>query len=365
MGLASGSMIGLATLTLGWLGYSATQQPTAPQAPSLEKRVTASLSDATMDEVLQWLRKTGVNFVIDKGDASAHSKLNINVVDKPLKDVMDAIASAVGGKWQKHGDVYSLHTHGDALAPLPFGDFDMGLVPEIKERLGDLKFEISPEMRERLEAMIPDIEEQLQELEKSFGPELRGLAPKIRGMMPGPDGMMRFRMPSSQQREELLNSVTPKQKELMKSRGHLVTEDLTPRQREILESLGRMTGRLSLQQDGREFTFQGPMGERGGMAAPAPPRARGLAPRAPMPPEIAEPAMPRMDAVPMPDGPHWDGLISSLTAEQNDLLKTQGYLYADQLTPDQRGLLALPHDASYTITIVKGDKSITIKTRKQ
>ncbi|MDQ2986173.1 MAG: hypothetical protein M3R13_05560 [Armatimonadota bacterium] len=113
MGLATGSLMGLATLTLGWLGFTATQQPTAStQAPSLDKRVTASMTNASMDEVLQWLRRTGVNFVIDKNNSSTHAKLNLNIVDKPLKDVMEAIASAVGGSWQKHGDIYSLRRGG-------------------------------------------------------------------------------------------------------------------------------------------------------------------------------------------------------------------------------------------------------------
>lgn len=286
MGFATGSLMGLATLTLGWLGYTATQQPTAPaQAPSLDKHVTASLTNASMDDVLQWLRKTGVNFVIEKNDANAKAKFNINVVNKPLKDVMDAIASAAGCRWQKHGDVYSL-SRGMAFAPEMLGDWEHDIAPMIEE--GDM------------------------------------------------------------QRNELFNSITPKQKELMKSRGHLMPEDLTSRQKELLKPFGDLKKSIGIKDGDREFNL-GPQGN-----APSP-RVRVMPP----------PAMPRIEAVPMPETSRWKELSASLTAEQKDLLKSQGHLFDDQLTPAQLRLVNLPNDATFTLTIVNGANSITIKSRKQ
>jgi len=352
MGLASGSLMGLATLTLGWLGYTATQQPATPaQAPSLDKRVTASLTNASMDEVLQWLRRTGVNFVIENTDASAKTKLNINVVDKPLKDVMDAIASAVGGKWQKHGDVYSLNSHGMMWAP----EMSDAMAPMI-EGLGDMHFEMPPDIHEHLAEIAPKIRERLGDLKFEIDPQIRGeimeLAPKLREMMP--EGGMHFRMFSDEQRNELFNSLTPRQKELMKSRGHLVPEDLTSRQKELLKSLGDLQGTLRLKDGDREFNLKGPKGD-----------AIADVIITPRPDRVAPPATPKVDVVPLPESSRWKELSASLTTEQKDLLKSQGHLFDDQLTPAQRRLVNLPSDATFTLTIVNGDSSITIKSRKQ
>lgn len=361
MGLASGSLVGLATLTLGWLGYTATQQPATPApSPSLDKRVTASLTNASMDEVLQWLRRTGVNFVIEKTDASADTKLNINVVDKPLKDVMDAIASAVGGKWQKHGDVYSLDSRRMAWAPEVAEDWMRDLAPMIEGHMGDFKFEMSPEMHDRLAEIAPRIKEHLGNLQFEMDPEIRGelleLAPRLHEMMP--EGGMRLKMLTHEQRNELFNSLTPKQKELMKSRGHLVPEDLTSRQRELLKSLGNLHGSLRLKDGDREFNLKGPKGNMRADVVIEPP----VAPRAD---RLAPPPPPRIEAIPMPESSRWKELSASLTTEQKDLLKSQGHLFDDQLTSAQRRLVNLPDDATYTLTIVNGDNSITIKSRKQ
>jgi hypothetical protein len=345
MGLATGSLMGLATLTLGWLGYTATQQPaTLAQAPSLDKRVTASLTNASMDEVLQWLRKTGVNFVIERTDASAKTKLNINIVDKPLKDVMDAIASAVGGKWQKHGDVYTLNSR------------SMMWAPDMPDGMGGMHFEMPPDFHEHMAEIAPKIREHLGELEFEMGPELRGelleLAPRIREMMP--EGGMHLRMLTDEQRSELFNSLTPKQKDLIKSRGHLVPEDLTSKQKELLKSLGDLQGSLRLKDGDREFNLKGPRSDEIADVI--------ITPR---PDRLTPPAPPRIDAIPMPEASRWKELSASLTAEQKDLLRSQGHLFDDQLTPAQRRLVNLPSDATYTLTIVNGDNSITIKSRKQ
>ncbi|MBX3119503.1 MAG: hypothetical protein KF784_10585 [Fimbriimonadaceae bacterium] len=57
--------------------------------------------------------------------------------------------------------------------------------------------------------------------------------------------------------EKLLKSLTPKQKELMKSRGHLTPEDLTPQQRELLGKLPDGKYTLSFSKDGQTFTIKG------------------------------------------------------------------------------------------------------------
>ena len=202
MGIASGSLVGLATLSLGWLGFTATQTAPPAQSPSLDKRVTASMTNASMDEVLQWLRRTGVNFVIDKTHAPKDAKLNLNIVDKPLRDVMDAIASAVGGAWQKHGDVYSLRQgtlFGTPTPGFPGEGMEFTLPPMNMDELRSHEAEIAPQIREGLRNFKHEIDPKLLE-------ELEGLKiemPDFEGFVMPP--MANIEMPEA---VELLSSLT-------------------------------------------------------------------------------------------------------------------------------------------------------------
>ena len=377
MGIATGSLVGLATLSLGYLGFTATQ--TAPaQAPTLNTRVTASMNNASMDEVLQWLRKTGVNFVIDKSRAPKDARLNLNIVDKPLRDVMDAVASAVGGSWQKHGDVYSLRQgmafgtpapefFGERIDTLPPMDLDelrayrAEIAPKIGEELRHFKTEIDPKMLEELKElqMDPKVFEHLKELEIEM-PDFEGFV-----MPPMPEGAegLKLRMLNEGQIKELIGSLTSKQKEIMKSKGHLTPGDLTPKQQEILKSMGGVHGMLRLKTDDGEISIMGPEGlpEHGIIIAPpAEPRQR-VGEAAPAMP------MPKTDiAVPMPPATNrWKELSASLSQSQKDLIKKQGFLYDDQLTAAQLRMVSLPHDSNFTLTVSNGKESLTIKSRKQ
>lgn len=365
MGNTLGTLIGAATLGLGTLGITlANQEPL--QAPTPDKRVSASMNNASMDDVLEWLRRTGVNFVIDAGDPAARARLNINVNNQPLKDVMDAIAEALGGEWQKNGDVYSLRSgHGFEAAPPAMGElqmFDEGemrawgehLAPKIREHLRGM------EGFENFEELAPLIEKQFGEMGPGFEKRMHELAPKLEKLkdleleLKGLDELppMHFRMLDDENVSKLLKSITPKQKELMKSRGHLTPDDLTSDQKAMLEEFGGLRGNLSLHRDGDKIRIVGPDGDK----------LRGevvIAPGAPVPPraEMALPAPPHQG--------RWKDLMASLSASQRDLLQKQGHLWEDQLTPAQRRMINLPMDSTYTLTMTDGNASITIKSRKQ
>ncbi|MDQ2986174.1 MAG: hypothetical protein M3R13_05565 [Armatimonadota bacterium] len=169
--------------------------------------------------------------------------------------------------------------------------------------------------------------------------------------------------------KELIKSTTPKQKELMKSRGHLVPEDLNAKQRELLRSMGDIHGTMRLKVDDAEIIIKGPKGEmlhdeviiapRTGVPAPSViPHVGEL-----MPPPLA-PSAEHGTPAPPPLG-RWNELSASLTGSQKAQMKKQGFLYEDQLTAAQRRMVSLPQDASYTLTISNGRESITIKSRKQ
>lgn len=74
----------------------------APAASSSQK-ITVSFRDVKASEILAWLEKHGVNFVVSSDDVP-DKKFTINVEDQPIDDVLDVMASTLGGHWeQDHG----------------------------------------------------------------------------------------------------------------------------------------------------------------------------------------------------------------------------------------------------------------------
>lgn len=70
---------------------------------SNSQKVTVSFRDVKASEILGWLEKHGVNFVISSDDVP-DKKFSMNVEDMPADDVLDVMASALGGHWeQEHG----------------------------------------------------------------------------------------------------------------------------------------------------------------------------------------------------------------------------------------------------------------------
>ena len=370
MGNTFGTLIGAATLGLGTLGVTlANQEPAAPAATP-DKRVSASMNNASMDDVLEWLRRTGVNFVIEAGDPVAKARLNINVNNQPLKDVMESIANAVGGEWKKNGNVYSLRSgHGFAVAPgAPGRFFDEGemrawgenIAPKIREHLEGLEGMEGFEMR--FEEMAPLLEKELGAMGPEFEKRMLEIMPKLEELKGLElEGGMHLRMFDDESVDKLMKSLTQKQKELMKSRGHLTPEDLSREQKALLEKLGSLRGNLSLHKDGEKLKIIGPDGDKfhGEVV---------IAPGAPVAPRIeGVPTVPGTPGpAPVPPQPgRWKELKASLTDSQKDLLKRQGHLWDDQLTAAQRRMINLPNDSTYTLTMTDGNESITIKSRKQ
>ncbi len=72
---------------------------------ALQQRVSVDLN-GTFEDVVKWLRSTGVSFVIADSEISKR-KISIKMENQPLKDAMEAIAEAMGGRWVKKGEVYT------------------------------------------------------------------------------------------------------------------------------------------------------------------------------------------------------------------------------------------------------------------
>lgn len=271
------------------------------QDTSLGRNVSVTFNQAKFADVLMWLRKEGVSFVAEEQDGDDGLRLTMNVVDKPLRDVMDAIAEVFGGKWTKKGEVYAFVRRSRASNP---GAFDPGILG----RRGPLRIAppISPEEQEKFaKEFLPMIQEWAkkfrQEFEKNWvGPDGQSLFPKgegferlwkdlpeaskkffrefrieipdlelkldkdlqqfkgldpekLRSILPE-EGVFAFR---GTQLAEILKSLTPEQRKLQSERGYLTPDDLTDAQKKMLGGLpegGNWTVTIAV--DGQKLTLK-------------------------------------------------------------------------------------------------------------
>jgi hypothetical protein len=91
---------------------------TAVTARVQGKRVSASFNQASVREVLDWLTKNGMNFVVSDSEIPRDATVTLNVQDQPVNEVADAIAEALGGHWANRS---GLRVFRKGVAPMTFG----------------------------------------------------------------------------------------------------------------------------------------------------------------------------------------------------------------------------------------------------
>ena len=93
------------------------------QDSRLDKKVSVNI-DGNVADVVKWLTSQGISFAIS--DATlGQKKIMINMVDQPLRDVVQAIGEALGGTWAKSGNVYAFkpgHQMFFNMNDVPMGD---------------------------------------------------------------------------------------------------------------------------------------------------------------------------------------------------------------------------------------------------
>jgi hypothetical protein len=70
------------------------------------ERVSVSFKNASLREVLDWLKNAGVSFVVGDDQVNKDSKTNINIMNQPVDQLMRALASSWGGHWEKQKDIW-------------------------------------------------------------------------------------------------------------------------------------------------------------------------------------------------------------------------------------------------------------------
>jgi hypothetical protein len=120
--MALASLIAVGTAGLAQIGSAQTKAPRAQSfiwdggeiAPpqrhdsSLDKIVSKRFDHVQAAEVLAWLAEQGFSFVIRDSELTG-ARVSISIHEQPLWDAVRALGDALGGHWQREGNVYVLH----------------------------------------------------------------------------------------------------------------------------------------------------------------------------------------------------------------------------------------------------------------
>ncbi len=176
----------------GGVAQSGAKSDTKPSSPRgqdaqvMNKRISKRFSNVNLSEVLAWLSLEQLSFVADLG-AFPDKKVTLNFVNQPLKRVLDAIAEAFGGTWDKNGDIYTLKPKSGArfgvtIAPPTRNlTFNAPLVAQPKAITAEIapvtspaftfnrmlgaeltQQKLSPEEREKLQKELAEVKEDLK-----------------------------------------------------------------------------------------------------------------------------------------------------------------------------------------------------------
>ncbi|HEY0866982.1 MAG TPA: hypothetical protein VGE01_06380 [Fimbriimonas sp.] len=261
-------------------GPSAAWAQTSPAPAVASKLVSVSFSNAGLPEVLGWMRKQGINFVMDEALAK-NRRVTLNVVNLPIGKVMDAVAESLEGHWVQRDGIYVFRSgpgfytqfgsmpaftvpsvpgsrfdppkvdvkvktlpQGQGWAPRAFewkfvNDEEIveKVTKELRQSLRDSKVadeafweRFSNELAKSLKKNLKERDAIFTDVTKTY--KIDTIDPKALEEIRAKFGSTSISRTMDAKR--FSQSLTPVQKELHKKQGYLKISDLTPEQREML-----------------------------------------------------------------------------------------------------------------------------------
>jgi hypothetical protein len=255
----------LSTLTLAIALASASSTESAPQArpapparpavpapavaqdPRLARNVTVEFRSAPVADVLRWLSREGVSFVADES-GFAERRVTLNIRNQPLRDAMNALADALGGNWQRRGEVYALRR---GVGIVPGAGFDPQRFESLARDMAERMKDVDVRVYERGRALTPEdarkMREELLERARQISPpapeRIRARAGEVRAVR-------------SADLKQLMESLTADQRQTHERQGHLTFDQLTPEQRRMLGDMRGENWTITFTADGRTITVR-------------------------------------------------------------------------------------------------------------
>ena len=299
-----------------------------------QARVSASFNHAQLSEVMDWLTKNGFNFVAADSELPKDATITLNAKDEPVNEVADAIASALGGHWEHRGSMRifrkgeRFQVFSGGFTPGENGGRPWNVMPKIKAfgEDGDHVF-VMPKIPDMKEFKMPDIQM----------PDLKNL--------PGMDEEARKEMEKAlaESKAEMLKS--GEEMKISRKAMEEARKEIEKAKREHPEAFNGKTfvwgdnGKVFASPDEKGF-FKVDPGEKGKTFHY----------------RVGRPSM-------TIDGRSFTKFIDSLSPDQRELNRRQGYLKASDLTENQHNMLGINgREKGWTITINKDGEEVTIKS---
>jgi len=368
-----------------------------------EKRVTISFNHAPVSDVLDWMAKNGASFVAADSELPKDATITLNVQDQPMNQVLDAIASALGGHWDRRGGMRVFRQgegfqvfDGDGMS---WSDGDrenlFQSLPKINMKDGDGKmfqftpgdkdmkffkdgssgkvFQFAPGDKGQWKVfgdgdkakifMSPDVKIDMQKLHEQLK-ELHGMDGKTWSMpdmpnmaqlkelhdmdgktwvMPDMPELKNFQGMNEESRKEMEKAMEAARKAMHDSQGQMkISQKAMEDARKAMEKARKehpeafKNGNFYMTpKDGQSWIFQDGKG--------------------------AKDFMPQVWTA--RSGGDMTKILSSLSDEQREKQRRQGYLHASDLTENQRKMLGVDAKGKgWSITISKNGESLTVKS---
>jgi len=360
----------------------------------LSRNVTLNIN-GTFGDVVNWMKSQKINFVI-ADEAASKRRIALNFQNRPLKEVLNAIASAMGGSWQHQGDTMVFRSGADFFTPDMKGMkvFDGQALKELKGMEG-------------FKVFSGDQLKQLKELEnfkfkdgdfkmdgkffegpngafKFFSPD--GKVPNVRvwvdgkevkpeelkkGKIDGKD--VRIQMGDGQFTDQMRKQIEQSRKEALKQlemyrsdrkMSDSERKEMEAAMKEAREAMNKAMGSFDKAKIEKEIAeamkHQKLQGQEFKGLSDA--QRREIETQMKKAKEQMDKAKVEMEKVHKVRVENIRKLMDSLTPAQKDLAKKQGHLKLSDLTPAQRELLDIKGaDDSVTMSYSIDGQSITIK----
>jgi hypothetical protein len=213
----------------------------------MDKKVSANFNEATVGDVLKWISKQGVSYVVNHDELKSR-KISMNLNGVKLHEALNALAESIGANWQVKGSMLILRNG--------FSGFGFSSSAPAFTMPPAVKDDVVRGLQNRTQA---ESLRKLSEDQRKLAETYRLDASKMReNVMRNAD---RIRSEHHTRMTEMIKTLTPTQRELHKKQGHLKWNDLTPAQRKAIgvekEPNGDSNFSMVVRMNDETWTFKG------------------------------------------------------------------------------------------------------------
>jgi hypothetical protein len=329
--------------------------------------------------VIDWLQKNGVNFMLKDSQLPKDASITLNVTDQPVSDVVEALGEALGGHWDKHGQIYVYRPEagiqvfgGDGMKSNLFKGFNPGDEKAMQGWMGKdgASFKMNADqMKKAMEQLKTEMPQMKEEIRKAMEEAQKSQK----------DGVYSYKLskPDMDKAMEMLKGMPQMQKDgnfnqffkTMPQGGQtwVFPKDFKGGSMWKSDGKGGYTF-IMPPMDGKMWKQFGTPGKNGMMWS--------------MPKGGYSYAMPKMDdkvwkqfmqpgKEGMFGGKGWTsfqkvdfpGFMKTLTPSQKKAMKDRGYIKISELSAAQRKMLGVSADAKhYTLSYSNGNSKVVIKS---